>query len=73
MVKDTLGCKGKLMTKKLNELLEKIAKPLKGYSSCLLRIGLGISFFLHGYGKIPIQQSFIDWLASKGDRMVQPL
>ena len=31
-----------------------------------MRIGLGTSFFLHGYGKIPIQQSFIDWLASKG-------
>tara|TARA_B100001996_G_scaffold323571_1_gene268791 strand:- start:1112 stop:1558 length:447 start_codon:yes stop_codon:yes gene_type:complete len=51
---------------KLNDLLEKIAKPLKDYSSCLLRIGLGISFFLHGYGKVPIQQGFIDWLASKG-------
>ncbi len=51
---------------KLNDLLEKLARPLKGYSSCLLRIGLGASFFLHGYGKIPIQQGFIDWLASKG-------
>ena len=51
---------------KLNDLLEKLAKPLKDYSSCLLRIGLGVSFFLHGYGKVPIQQGFIDWLASKG-------
>ena len=51
---------------KLNDLLEKLARPLKDYSSCLLRIGLGISFFLHGFGKIPIQQGFIDWLASKG-------
>ena len=51
---------------KLNELLEKLARPLKDYSSCLLRIGLGVSFFLHGYGKVPIQQGFIDWLASKG-------
>ena len=51
---------------KLNDLLEKLARPLKGYSSCLLRIGLGVSFFLHGYGKVPIQQGFIDWLASKG-------
>ena len=31
-----------------------------------MRIGLGVSFFLHGYGKVPIQQGFIDWLASKG-------
>ena len=51
---------------KLNDLLEKLARPLKEYSSCLLRIGLGVSFFLHGYGKVPIQQGFIDWLASKG-------
>ena len=51
---------------KLNDLLEKLARPLKNYSTYILRIGLGISFFLHGYGKIPIQQGFIDWLASKG-------
>ena len=51
---------------KLNDLLEKLARPLKDYSSCLLRSGLGVSFFLHGYGKVPIQQGFIDWLASKG-------
>ena len=51
---------------KLNDILEKLARPLKDYSSCLLRIGLGVSFFLHGYGKVPIQQGFIDWLASKG-------
>ena len=52
--------------KKLNDILEKIALPLKNYSNCLLRIGLGISFFLHGYGKIPIQESFVNWLSSKG-------
>ena len=51
---------------KLNDILEKLASPLKRYSNCLLRIGLGISFFLHGYGKIPIQQDFVDWLSSKG-------
>ena len=51
---------------KLNNILEKLASPLKSYSNCLLRIGLGISFFLHGYGKIPMQQDFVDWLASKG-------
>ena len=50
----------------LNDTLEKLASPLKRYSNCLLRIGLGISFFLHGYGKIPIQQDFVDWLSSKG-------
>ena len=51
---------------KLNKILEQLALPLKHYSTFLLRIGLGISFFLHGYGKLPIQQSFISWLSSKG-------
>ncbi|MBT5542695.1 MAG: DoxX family protein [Gammaproteobacteria bacterium] len=50
---------------KLNDMLERLALPLKKISICLLRIGLGVSFFLHGYGKIPIQQSFIDWLSIK--------
>jgi len=52
--------------KKLNDILEKIAFPLKPYANYLLRIGLGISVFLHGYGKIPIQESFVNWLFSKG-------
>ena len=52
--------------KKLNNALEALASPLKSYAGCLLRIGLGISFFLHGYGKIPIQEDFVNWLASKG-------
>ena len=52
--------------KKLNDILEKIAFPLKPYANYLLRIGLGISVFLHGYGKIPIQESFVNWLSSKG-------
>ena len=51
---------------KLNDILEKIAFPLKPYAHYLLRIGLGVSFFLHGYGKIPIQESFVNWLSSKG-------
>ena len=55
-----------IIMKQLNDILEKIASPLKTYSNYLLRIGLGISFFLHGYGKIPIQESFVNWLSSKG-------
>ena len=55
-----------IIMKQLNDILEKIASPLKIYSNYLLRIGLGISFFLHGYGKIPIQESFINWLSLKG-------
>ena len=55
-----------IIMNKLNEILEKIASPLKGYANYLLRIGLGVSFFLHGYGKIPIQENFVNWLSSKG-------
>ena len=51
---------------KLNNLLEGIASPLKAYANCLLRIGLGLSFFLHGFGKVPINEGFVGWLASKG-------
>ena len=55
-----------IIMKKLNDILEKTASPLKGYANYLLRIGLGVSFFLHGYGKIPIQENFVNWLSTKG-------
>ena len=51
---------------KINETLDNIARPISGLAEWLLRIGLGISFFLHGYGKMPIGEGFIGWLASKG-------
>ena len=51
---------------KLNNLLERMASPFKTYANYLLRIGLGLSFFLHGYGKIPINEGFVGWLASQG-------
>ena len=51
---------------KINETLDNIARPIYGVAEWLLRIGLGISFFLHGYGKMPIGVGFIGWLASKG-------
>ena len=51
---------------KLNNLLERMASPFKAYANYLLRIGLGLSFFLHGYGKIPINEGFVGWLASQG-------
>ena len=50
---------------KINDLLDNIARPISGVAEWLLRIGLGISFFLHGYGKLPINEGFIGWLASK--------
>jgi len=51
---------------KLNNLLERVASPIKAYANYLLRIGLGLSFFLHGYGKLPIYEGFVGWLTSKG-------
>ena len=39
---------------KINETLDNITRPISGLAEWLLRIGLGISFFLHGYGKLPI-------------------
>ena len=47
---------------KLNNLLEKIANPLFGFADWIIRLGLGISFFLHGFGKLPLDAS--GWLAS---------
>ena len=51
---------------KINNVLDRVAAPLSGTADWLLRLGLGISFFLHGYGKLPISEGFIGWLASKG-------
>ena len=51
---------------KINNLLETLATPFKPIAHWILRLGLGISFFLHGYGKVPISEGFIGLLASKG-------
>ena len=50
----------------LNKTLDSIAKPFLGITPWLLRLSLGTSFFLHGYGKIPMSEGFIGFLASKG-------
>ena len=46
----------------LNNFLEKLAKPLYGFADWIIRLGLGISFFLHGFGKLPLNES--GWHAS---------
>ena len=46
----------------LNNFLEKLARPLSGTADWLIRLGLGISIFLHGFGKLPLDES--GWLAS---------
>ena len=37
---------------KINSLLETLATPFKPIAHWILRLGLGISFFLHGYGTV---------------------
>lgn len=52
---------------KLNNALDSMAKPFTGIAPWLLRLSLGISFFLHGYGKFPLpQQKMVVWFESKG-------
>ena len=51
---------------KINNFFDRIASPLNGIADWLLRLGLGIAFFLHGYGKLPISDGFIGYLDSKG-------
>ena len=56
---------------KINSFLDRIAAPLNGVADWLLRLGLGIAFFLHGYGKLPISEGFVGWLGSKGVPMAE--
>ena len=51
---------------KVNNLLNTITEPFTFIANFIIRIGLGISFYLHGFGKLPINQGFIDFLSSKG-------
>ena len=52
---------------KLNNLLESIAKPLMPITPWLLRLGLGISFILHGVGKLPLPpERMVTWFESMG-------
>ena len=51
---------------KVNNLLNTITEPFTFIANFIIRVGLGISFFLHGFGKLPINQGFIDFLSSKG-------
>ena len=51
---------------KINNLINSMTEPFILIGDITIRIGLGVSFFLHGYGKLPISQGFIDFLASKG-------
>ena len=56
---------------RINNVLDRVAAPLNGMADWLLRLGLGIAFFLHGYGKLPISEGFVGWLSSKGIPMAE--
>ena len=56
---------------KINNFFDGIATPLNGFANWLLRLGLGIAFFLHGYGKLPISEGFVGWLGSNGVPMAE--
>ena len=53
--------------KKLDTLLESIAKPIIPITPWLLRLGLGTSFILHGIGKFPLPpEKMVTWFESMG-------
>ena len=52
--------------KLINSFLNRLFSPLYTYAHFLLRITLGISFFLHGYGKFKIIDGFTSFLVSQG-------
>ena len=53
--------------KNLNNILESVANPLMPIAPWLLRLGLGISFILHGIGKFPLPpEKMVTWFESMG-------
>ena len=52
--------------KPINSFLNKLFSPLYVYTHFLLRVTLGISFFLHGFGKFKFIDGFTNFLGSQG-------
>ena len=52
--------------KQINSFLNRLFSPLYNYAHFLLRVTLGVSFFLHGYGKFKIIDGFTSFLVSQG-------
>jgi len=51
----------------ISSKLDSLAKPFEGITPWLLRLSLGISFFLHGYGKFPLPpEKMVGWFSSMG-------
>jgi len=56
---------------RINKLFEIVFSPLAPISLWVLRFTLGVSFFLHGWGKLPLPPTkLITWFESIG--MVEP-
>ena len=52
---------------KINNLLDTIAEPFMPITQWLLRLGLGISFILHGAGKLPLPpERMVPWFEDMG-------
>ena len=55
----------------INKLFETVFSPLAPFSLWIVRFTLGVSFFLHGWGKLPLPPTkLIAWFESIG--MVAP-
>ena len=53
--------------KRLNNYLEKISRPIAPTSFWLLRFGLGVAFFLHGFEKFPLPpEKMTNWFTKLG-------
>ena len=47
--------------------LDSVARPFQGLAQWILRLALGISFILHGYGKFPLPPAnMVPWFESMG-------
>ena len=52
---------------KLNTTLDSLAKPFSALAPWLLRLSLGIAFFIHGYSKFPLPpEKMVGWFGSIG-------
>lgn len=52
---------------KINTTLDSLAKPFSALAPLLLRLSLGIAFFIHGYGKFPLPpEKMVGWFGSIG-------
>jgi uncharacterized membrane protein YphA (DoxX/SURF4 family) len=52
---------------KINTTLDSLAKPFSALAPWLLRLSLGIAFFIHGSGQFPLPpEKMVGWFGSLG-------